>query len=118
MHALLQFEERRYYANIKDTIFRNVQKYHPTASRKRSVVVAVANDMTWYDEYLRKESNAINHDTDEFDAEAFRMALPNQATQDALQAPKGRRNPCAYYIDHETRWIAYQPVTVRALFIT
>ena len=65
--------------------------------------------MEWYETYLRKEDDCEDVDTDNFDAESFRVALPDQTTQNALQDAQRRKPIGAYWIDHEKRWIERFP---------
>ena len=66
-------------------------------------------NMEWYETYLRKEDDCEDVDTDNFDAESFRVALPDQTTQNALQDAQRRKPIGAYWIDHEKRWIERFP---------
>ena len=44
-----------------------------------------------------------------FDAESFRNALPDKATQDALQSAQRCKPIGAYRLDHEKRWCERYP---------
>ena len=108
LHMLIEFKEKREKRNVRKPIMDKVKKFHPEIHSK-AVVVNTAYDMSWYDEYLRKEEDCENVDTDNFDAESFRLALPDQATQNALQDAQRRKPIGAYWIDHEKRWIERYP---------
>ena len=108
MHMLIQFEQPKQKKNLRDVLFRAIKKYHPDSNGK-ALVLNTCYNMEWYKTYLRKEDDCIDVDTDNFDAERFRMALPDQATQTALQDAQRRKPVGAYWNDHEKRWIERYP---------
>lgn len=109
LHMLIQFDEPKQKKDLRDVFSRNIKKHHPDAIMKYALVINTCFDMKWYEEYLRKEAGVENVCTDEFDADTFRDALPDQVTQDALQAATRHRVVGGYWIDHEKRWIEYSP---------
>lgn len=109
LHALIQFEEKRHKRNLQCVLARGMKKFHPDAIGKFAVVVNACYNMEWYDEYLRKEAQVENVDTDKFDADKFKRSLPDEATQEVLQNATGRRPVGAYWADHEKRWCEYAP---------
>lgn len=109
LHALIQFPERVHKRNFQCTLQRNLKKFHPDSIGKYAVVVNACYNMEWYEEYLRKEEGVEDVDTDDFDDEQFRSALPDQATQEILQNATGRRPVGSYWLDHERRWCEYEP---------
>lgn len=109
LHMLIQFEKPKQKKDLRDVLSRIIKKYHGDSILKFALVINSCYDMNWYDEYLRKEQDVEHVCTDDFDADVFRNALPDQATQDALQAATGHRPINSYWIDHERRWIEYSP---------
>lgn len=109
LHMLIQFEKPKQKKDLRDVLSRIIKKYHEDSILKFALVINSCYDMNWYDEYLRKEQDVEHVCTDDFDADVFRNALPDQATQDALQAATGRRPIGSFWIDHEKRWIEYSP---------
>ena len=108
MHMLVQFNEPKQKKDLRDTLYRNLMKHHPDSNGKALVVNSCYN-MEWYEEYLRKEDNREDVDTDNFDADSFRLALPDEATQTALQDAQRRQPTGAKWITHEQRWIEQFP---------
>lgn len=108
LHALVQSETPREKRNIQTVIAKVVKACHPDSNGK-AVKVNTCYDTEWYDEYLRKEDGVENIDTDNFDIDLFRDALPDQATQDALQAAEGQCVNRNILVTHEERWIQYAP---------
>lgn len=109
LHALLQFDGPKEVKSIKDVVWRNMRKYHGTSIQKFAVVINVCYNMLWYDEYLRKEEDVENVDTDDFDAKSFRRALPDEATQTLLQSFTRHKPIGAMWTAHEERWIKFSP---------
>ena len=109
VHMLLQFDKPKQKKDLRDVISRVIKKYHPDSILKYALVINTCYNMDWYDEYLRKEADVDNVDTDDFDPEAFRAAFPDQAAQTALQDATGRRAPYNVLADHEKRWIEWAP---------
>lgn len=108
LHMLLQFDQPKSKKNLRDTLWRQLIKHHPRSSPRNGLVVNTAYNMVWYTEYLRKEEDCVNV-CDDFDAELFESALPDKATQAALQAAQRRKPIGAYWLDHEKRWIEFSP---------
>lgn len=109
LHMLIQFDEPKQKKDLRDVLSRNIKKHHPDSIMKYALVINTCFDMKWYDEYLRKEAGVEDVCTTEFDADAFRGALPDQNTQNALQVASRHRFVGGYWIDHEKRWIEYSP---------
>jgi hypothetical protein len=108
LHMLIQFEKPKEKRHLRTAMFRAVKQHHKDSNGK-ALVINAAYDMKWFDEYLRKEYEVEHVDTDDFDAESFRNALPDKATQTALQAATRCKPIGAYWIDHEKRWIERFP---------
>ncbi len=108
LHMLIQFDKPKQKKDLRDVLFRAIKKHHPDSNGK-ALVVNTCYDMAWYDEYLRKEDDREDVDTDNFDADSFRLALPDQATQTALQDAQRRQPIGAKWITHEQRWIELSP---------
>jgi len=114
LHMLILFDQLKQKSDLRNVLLRNIKKYHPECDKKvngenPALVVSTAYNLNWFNEYLRKEDDCIDVDTDNFDAERFRLALPDEATQNALQDAKRRRTPGVKWIDHEKRWTEYAP---------
>lgn len=109
LHALIQFDQIKEVKSIKDVVWRNMRKYHDTSIQKYAVVINVCYNMLWYDEYLRKEDDVENVDTDDFDAKSFRRALPDEATQTLLQSFTRHKPIGAMWAAHEERWTKFSP---------
>ena len=97
-----------YESTLRDVLFRAIKKFHPDSNGKAPVLNTCYNTER-YETYLRKDEDCIDVDTDNFDAELFRLALSDQATQSALQDAQRRKPIGAYWIDHEKRWIERYP---------
>jgi hypothetical protein len=97
-----------YESTLRDVLFRAIKKFHPDSNGKAPVLNTCYN-MERYETYLRKDEDCIDVDTDNFDAELFRLALSDQATQSALQDAQRRKPIGAKWIDHEKRWIERSP---------
>lgn len=108
LHALLHSHEPRHKRNIQTVIAKIVKAIHKD-SNGRAVKVNTCYDTEWYDQYLRKEEGVEHVDTDNFNVELFRADLPDQETQDALQAAQGHRDNRNVLVAHEERWIQYSP---------
>lgn len=108
LHALLHSDEPRHKRNIQTVVAKIVKRCHPD-SNSRAVMVNVCSDTEWYDEYLRKESDHVDVDTANFDIGQFRNDLPDETTQNALQAAQGQRPNHNVLLAHEERWIKYAP---------
>ena len=59
--------------------------------------------------YFRKEEDAIDVGTDNFDVARVRTDLPDQGTQDALQAAQRRKPTHNVLLSHEERWMKHAP---------
>lgn len=108
LHMLIQFDQPKQKKDLRDVIYRAIKKHHPDSNGKALVVTACWN-MKWYEEYLSKEEDKEDVDTDNFDAERFRLALPDEATQTALQDAQRRQPTGAKWLAHEQRWIEQFP---------
>ena len=108
MHMLIEFAEGKKKKDFRDVLYRAIREYHSDSNGK-ALALNAAYNTDWYNEYLSKEDDCENVDTDNFDAESFRLALPDQTTQNALQDAQRRRPIGAYWIDHEKRWIERYP---------
>lgn len=84
LHAVMVFKDPRHPSKIRENVFdRMVKPHHPAAIGRVAVLCSVQYDHTWYDAYLRKETESTVH-IDTYDRDLITDFFPTAAVQEAL----------------------------------
>jgi len=102
LHAVMLYKDPRTAKKLHENIWdRQVKPFHSDSIGRVAVKVQVCPGNTWYDEYLKKETDVQIH-LDTYDREAALEFFPTEAVQEALMAKHEQKGLACPWLEQDT----------------
>lgn len=103
MHAAIDFKKPLNRKSVRDYFTRTVAKYFDRSKRKHAVVVVNMYNHDWYDEYLRKDADAVVLG-EKYDREEVEKHFPTPEEQLILQQKQKDRDIVPIHVQVYNAW--------------